>query len=465
MKEKIKTYAKEHLQEMLQDIKKVVAVRSIKGDPLLGKPFGEGPAAAVSCMEEIAKRHGFRPNNFDNYMLTVNLNDLPDELGILCHLDVVHEGTGWTTPPYEMDIRDGKIYGRGTADNKGPAVAALYALKCVRDLGIPLKKNVRLMLGTNEESGMKDLPEYFKREAPPPFSISPDAAFPIYNIEKGRFGPTFAAEFKKDDTLPRILSIDSGHAANIVPGEACAVVCGLTAEEILPYIKACEESTGAAFECEDKDSKLLVKAKGLSAHAAYPGDGNNAATAIIALLTSMPMFSGEGFERLKGVNRLLPHGGWDGKNIGIKMEDKLSGILTCNLGIFKYSETGIVGRIDIRSPICSNEGNCSLVMEKSFNNEGFKLDTTKMVLPHYVPEELPFIQTLKSVFEECTGLPCDCVSMGGGTYVHGIPNSVAFGAAFPDTETYAHSADEYAVIDELEACVSIFANVIVEMCK
>ncbi|MDD4681153.1 MAG: Sapep family Mn(2+)-dependent dipeptidase [Clostridia bacterium] len=465
MQEKIKAYAQEHLPQMLDDIKKLVAVRSIKGEAKPGMPFGKGPAEALYCMEDIAKSHGFSTKKFDGYMMTVNLNDYQDELGILCHLDIVHEGSGWSSPPFEMTIREGKIYGRGVADNKGPAIAALYALKCVRDLGVPLRKNVRLMLGTDEESGMGDLPEYFKREAPPTYNISPDAAFPIYNIEKGRFGPNFSAYFDEDLSLPRICSISGGHATNIVPEEAEALIEGLDAEAIEPLIIKTSEKTGVLFSLEQKDEKLLIKALGTSSHAAYPGDGNNAITGLIELLTAILDFKGKGVSMLKAVNKLLPHGDWRGENIGICMEDELSGILTCNLGIFSYTPTSITGRIDIRSPICSNEENCSKIMEKSFAKEGFALDKTDMILPHYVPEELPFIQTLKRVFHECTGLPGDCIAMGGGTYVHGIPNSVAFGAAFPDTETYAHSADEYAVITELEACVSIFANVIIEMCQ
>jgi len=450
---------------MLEDIKKIVAVRSVKGNPEPGKPYGPGPAAAIECMEEIVKEHGLSTRNVDGYVLEVNLNDKPDGVGILCHLDVVHEGSGWTTPPYEMDIRDGRIYGRGVSDNKGPAIASLYAMKCVKELGLDLNKNVRLMLGTDEECGSSDLVEYWKRATPPPYCFSPDAAFPVYNIEKGRFAPHFTAAFEENTELPRITRISGGNAVNIVPSDAEAEVEGMDIETVMKIADACSQKTEIKFSAEQQGGKVLIKAKGVSTHASYPEDGNNALTGILALLASMPMASSDGFEYIKAVVELLPHGDWLGEAVGIKMSDELSGPLTCNLGTFEYTTSSLDGGIDVRSPICGEKENVALVMEKSFAGRAMVLDTTDMVLPHHVPEELPFIQTLMHHFEDVTGVKGECLAMGGGTYVHGMKNSVAFGAAFPDTDTFAHAPDEYAIIEELEACVKIFARIIIDMCK
>lgn len=464
MDNSIRSFIERNKDKMLDDIKTIIAVRSVKGDAKPGMPYGEGPAAAVKCMEALAKSHGFETKNVDGYVLEVNMNSLPDELGILCHLDVVHEGTGWTTPPYEADIREGRIYGRGSADNKGPAIASLYAMKCVKELNVPLKKNVRLMLGTDEECGSSDLVEYWKRATPPPFCFSPDAAFPVYNIEKGRFAPHFTASFSSSDSMPKIVSINGGNAVNIVPEAAFAEISGISLAEMQKYGEEYTGKTGVTFTFEEKGDAIAIKAAGVSTHASYPAEGNNALTALIALLSNMPFADSEGFNKLKAVAELLPHCDYSGKAVGIDVEDEISGALTCNLGTFEYTDTQIIGGIDIRSPICGNKENVALTMEKSFNEKGFTLDTNEMVLPHYVPEDMPFIKTLLKNYEEVTGMKGECVSMGGGTYVHGMKNSVAFGAAFPDTDTYAHSADEYAVIDELVACVEIFARVIIEMC-
>lgn len=465
MNKKIDSFVRDNSAQMLEDIKKIVAVRSVKGNPEQDKPYGPEPAAALECMEEIVKEHGLSTRNVDGYMLEVNLNDKPDGLGILCHLDVVHEGSGWTTPPYEMDIRDGRIYGRGVADNKGPAIASLYAMKCVRELGIDLNKNVRLMLGTDEECGSSDLVEYWKRATPPPYCFSPDAAFPVYNIEKGRFGPHFTAAFEESLELPRVIRISGGNAVNIVPDEAEAEIEGMDIETVTRLAEDCSRKLEIKFSTEEKGGRILIKAKGVSTHASYPEDGNNALTGILALIASMPMAGSEGFEYIKAAAELLPHGDWLGEAAGIKMSDELSGPLTCNLGTFEYTVSSLDGGIDIRSPICGGKENVALAMEKNFGDRGMDLSTTDMVLPHHVPEELPFIQTLMHHFEDVTGIKGECLAMGGGTYVHGMKNSVAFGAAFPDTDTFAHAPDEYAIIEELEACVKIFARIIIDMCK
>jgi succinyl-diaminopimelate desuccinylase len=465
LKRRIEAFAQSHLDSMLDDIRKLIAVRSIKADPEPGKPYGPGPAEALEAFAAIAEGHGFKANNVDGYVLEVNLNEKPDKLGILCHLDIVHEGSGWSSPPYEMTIKDGRIYGRGSSDNKGPAVASLYALLCVRELGIPMSGNVRLMLGTDEENGSSDLVEYFKRAVPPPFCFSPDAAFPVYNIEKGRYAPKFSASYPESASLPRVISVKAGHAVNIVPDEAEAVVEGMDKAKLSESLALHSSKTGVDFEVTEEGSRVVIRAKGLSCHASYPWEGKNTVTALIGFLANQSFAACEGFDRLKAVAELIPFGDHYGEALGIKMEDELSGPLTENLGIFEYGLTGLKGGLDFRCPICSTEDNTARAVEKIFEKNNLRIDGDKMVLPHHVPEELPFIKTLLSSYEEYTGLKGECVSMGGGTYVHGIENSVAFGAAFPDTETYAHAADEYAVISELEACVKIFAQVIVDMCK
>ena len=141
-------------QQLVECISRLVRIRSVREEAQPGMPFGPGPAAALAEALKLAGELGFATKNYDNYVGAVDFNDQETQLHILCHLDVVGEGTGWTvTEPYEPIEVDGMLYGRGTDDDKGPAVAALLAMQAVRDLGVPLKKNVRLLLGTDEESG------------------------------------------------------------------------------------------------------------------------------------------------------------------------------------------------------------------------------------------------------------------------------------------------------------------------
>ena len=465
MKTQLDLFVQQNLSRMIDDIRRLTAVESVKGPPGPGMPFGPGPAQAMDCMAEIAAQHGFSSAKVGDCVLEIDLNGGPDELGILCHLDVVPAGEGWSSPPFEAVVRDGRLYGRGTADNKGPAVAALYALKFLRESHIPLQKNVRLMLGTDEESGSEDLKRYFQLRRPPKYNFSPDAAFPVYNIEKGKYTPVFSFTKKEFKTLNSVLSLCGGSAVNVVPDSACAVVQGFSADLLSEYSRQFSDKTGVSFHCEPDGPSFRITARGVGTHASYPEDGNNALTALLQLVSALPLSPSAGHDRLRKLAALVPHGDYLGKALGVAMSDPLSGPLTCNLGLLEYTPDGIRGALDIRCPLCSTPQNTAQAVNAAFEKAGFQVEAPDMILPHHIPEDLPFVQTLLRAFETHTSLKGECLAMGGGTYVHGMENSVAFGAAFPDTDTFAHAADEYAVIEELAACVKIFAQVIYDVCR
>ena len=176
-----------------------------------GCPYGRGPADALKAALQLAEGMGFAVQNDQNIVGTVDLAGGPPRLDILAHLDVVPAGDGWqVTAPYVPKIVDGRLYGRGSSDDKGPAIAALYAMHAVKTIGAPLSGRVRLILGTDEECGSSDLKHYYEREPEAPMSFAPDAEFPVINVEKGRFTPSFEARFEPDHTLPRIVSVDAG---------------------------------------------------------------------------------------------------------------------------------------------------------------------------------------------------------------------------------------------------------------
>ena len=465
MQKRIKEYFENHRNEILDDIASLIEINSVRGDAKEGMPFGEGPAKAVAKADEIAKRMGFITKNFENYVLTVNHSEEDAHLGILCHLDVVAEGTGWSKQPFKMVEEDGKIYGRGTSDDKGPAVAALWALKACDDLGIKLNKNVRIILGADEECGSSDLRYYFKKEAAPAFCISPDAEYPVFNCEKGGYKTNFRADFKNDGGMPKLLTFNGGHTANIVAQHAEAVVEGMDLAAAEKLCKEFSEKTSAKITAEVKDGKIKFVCEGTSSHASIPQHGNNAITALIFLLSNANLADSALTTYVKGMNQVFPHGDYMGRSAGIEQCDEVSGILTCSFDILTIKDGHVVGTFDIRSPICANEENTSKILAEKLGRFNLKVDTTDMLKPHYVSEELPFIQTLIKSYEDFTGLKGGCCSMGGGTYVHNIENGVAFGPTFPGTETNIHGADEFAVVDELLKTGMIYTQVIADMCK
>ena len=182
-------------------------------------PFGEGPAKALDCFLKIAERMGFETDNVDNYAGVVSYGEGEETVGVLAHLDVVPAGKGWTTDPFRMVIKDGNMYGRGVIDDKGSAIAALYGLRIIRDLGIPLKRGLRLVVGCNEELGSRCMEYYVAHRQPPTLGFTPDASYPLIHGEKGSF---WAKLFFDKETLP-ILKMEAGEVFNAVPAE-CEVI-------------------------------------------------------------------------------------------------------------------------------------------------------------------------------------------------------------------------------------------------
>ena len=221
--EKINAYfdAPERRAELVEAISRLVRIRSVREEPLPGMPFGPGPAAALAEGLKLAEELGFATRNYDNYVGTADLNDKETALHILCHLDVVGEGTGWTvTEPYVPKEVDGMLYGRGTDDDKGPVAAVLLAMKAVKELGVPLRRNARLLMGTDEESGSSDIAYYYAREPYAPYAFSPDAEFPLINIEKGSYKPVFTKSWPAETATPRVTEFRGGFRINVLPPEA-----------------------------------------------------------------------------------------------------------------------------------------------------------------------------------------------------------------------------------------------------
>lgn len=465
-KKKIEAYIDAHRQEMLDDICTLCRINSEKMPYKSGKPFGEGNFMALAKALSMAEDYGFHINNYDNYVGTIDLNNGSRNLDILAHLDVVPAGEGWTvTAPYAPVEKDGKLYGRGTADDKGPAVAALYAMRAIKELEIPVTKNCRLILGTDEECGSSDIVHYYDEELEAPMTFSPDAAFPVINIEKGRLEGRFTKEFEASEALPKLLSIDAGIKANVVPGKAYASVQGLDLSDLCDLAKALEKETGVEFEIKADQDVAHITAVGKGAHASTPQEGVNALTGLLVLLSKLPFAPCGQIDGVKELLELMPHGDTCGEALGIKMSDELSGELTLAFSLLKMDDTSLEGTFDSRCPICATEENVLQVVKKNMADKGITLLNRSMTPPHHVDGNSEFVKTLLNAYERYTGRKGECQSTGGGTYVHHLKNGVAFGAAMPETDNRMHGADEFAVIDELLTSAKIFAQVIADLCK
>lgn len=458
MKELIKEYFENHRHQLLGLIAELVEIPSVRGEAAEGKPFGEMPYKALCRALEFADAFGFKTENCDGYVGTVDMGEGEPELGILAHLDVVPAGDGWHTEPYKMTVDGDRIYGRGVSDDKGPAMCALFAMKAVRDLKLPVTKSCRLILGTDEECGSGDLKHYFETAKPPKYTFTPDANFPVTNGEKGRFTKHFYTDVNISDEKKKIVSIKAGAAANAVPDFAEAVVSGVCDCELEKAMALCE-STGAKYVF--KGGKITCY--GTAAHASLPENGNNPITALIELLSHIEF--GEKTNKLvSSLHSLFPHGKWNGEAFGVDMCDKL-GALTLTLDIVNFDGSHFEGCFDTRTPMCATEENCAEKIKSQLKKYGFTIENTDMIKPHYVDENLPFVQSLLSAYEMYTGEKGECISMGGGTYVHNIDTGVAFGAIGRDVQTNMHGADEFMPVDDLLTAAEIFTQVIADVCK
>ena len=464
-RKEIDAYIDSHIQEMVEDIFTLCRINSEKAEPKEGAPFGEGAAEALRAAMNMAESYGFAVRNYDNYVGTADFNDREQQLNILAHLDVVPAGEGWqVTGPFEPVLKDGRLYGRGTADDKGPAVAALYAMRAVKELGIPLSKNVRLILGTDEECGSSDIEHYYKIEKEVPMTFSPDAEFPVINVEKGGLPAHFTGAFAESRDCARLISLDAGIKINVVPGKAEAVVAGLEMEILEDTARQVKEETGIAFTFSQEGPHIKITAQGKNAHAAHPEGGNNALTGLLVYVTRLPLGECPQIICLKHLLKLIPHGDLYGKAMGIAMEDELSGQLTLAFSMLKVTENRLEGGFDSRCPLCATRDNVLLVVKDKMEKIGLTLHNDQMRPPHHVDGNSLFVQTLLKAYESYTGKKGHCQYTGGGSYVHELKNGVVFGAAMPGTDNHMHGADEFAVLEELVMSAKIFAQVIVELC-
>ena len=465
-KEELRTYIENHESEMIEDLKSLIRIPSEKQAAEPGKPFGAPAAEALAQGIEILEKYGFAVTNYDNYAIAADFNQEEKGLDILAHLDVVPAGEGWQeTDPFTPLIKEGKMFGRGTADDKGPAIAAIYAMRAVKELGYPLKKNVRLVLGSDEECGSSDLEYYYKKEVEAPCTFSPDAEFPVINIEKGRLEGHFHASFQASEAMPRLVKVEAGIKANVVPGKARAVVEGIDLKTLEAAAEAVEKETGISFVLEGDLPVMTVTAQGEGAHASTPQEGKNALTGLLVYLTRLPFAECPQMDMVKNLLKLFPHGDTCGKAAGISMEDELSGALTLAFSMLTVGADGLEGVFDSRCPICATEESVLGVVKQAMADQGLTLENDSMIPPHHVDGNSHFVKTLLSVYEDYTGLEGSCQATGGGTYVHSLKNGVAYGAALPGTDNRMHGADEFAVVDELVLSAKIFAQVIVELCS
>lgn len=452
-------------EEIIKSSKELISIRSIQGEAEAGMPFGREVAKALNCALDISSKMGFKTVNLDGYIGYAEYGEGAEYVGVLGHLDVVPEGDGWIYPPYAAEIHDGKMYGRGTLDDKAPMVAALYGLKAIKDLNLPLSKKVRIIFGTNEESGCGEMPYYTKREIAPVAGFTPDGQYPIIFAEKGitifDVVKTLNVKVAGNTTIKYI---KGGQRANMVPDYCEAAVAS---EDLNQVIKSCSEfaaKTGYKISAEIKDGIAVIKSVGMSAHGSTPHLGKNAIMQMFKFLEVLPLGKCDIYEFINFFNKYIGFE-TDGTLFGVGLHDKVSGKLSFTVGTISMDEKKVSVALNLRYPVTMKYEDMMTPFEKRLEGTGIKVENMMHQAPLYFPSDHPLIKTLQKVYTEQTGLKADLLAIGGGTYAKEIPNIVAFGPILPGRPDLDHQANEYIGIEDLITNAKIYAHAIYELAK
>lgn len=444
--------------QLLTCLQENLRIPSVQAEAAEGAPYGLDVRRSLDHVLATAEALGFRTCNVDNHLGWCEYGEGEEMVAVLGHLDVVPAGDGWSFDPWGGEIRDDRIFGRGSMDDKGPSIAALFALAALRDSGLPLRRRIRLLFGCNEETGSADVKYYLAHGGEVPvMGFTPDGEYPVINGEKGIINVTFSRFYNQTGEL-RLLSIHGGTAPNVVPAAACAKLgCSKELAQRIAQLNAPHIRYTAT------DYGLFVEAEGLSAHGSTPGLGENAIGRLILALDTLP-FTGELADAIHFLAQTLGME-TDGRSAGIFLQDDVSGELTLNWGTLVADEQSLSMKINYRYPVTCSYEDCAPILNSKFAAAGFSKDSEVHKAKLYIPEDSALVQTLLGVYRQHTGLPGTPKCIGGGTYAKMLPNTLAFGPIFPGDEVREHKPDEFIEIPKLMKNAQIIAAAMYEMAK
>lgn len=453
--------------DLIEDISKLVSYESVAVEDESDFPFGEEVQKAFLSFLDMGIRDGFSVKNVDNYGGHIEFTGDTDEVfAILGHIDVVPAGDGWNTNPFEAKLIDGKLYGRGTVDDKGPTMAAYYAMKALKMAGFKPKKTIRLILGLDEETNWKGIKYYLDREKLPHMGFSPDADFPVIHCEKGVliFDIKKNISLKKEEKI-KLVSIKGGSAPNMV-ADKCQVVIEFLDEKIKgtieKYFHIKANNNKYDYELYSEGKTLTLVTKGVSAHGAMPHMGVNAISVALDLLEIVKFDNEDITEFIKFYNANIGFN-LHGEKLSKNFEDEVSGKLIFNVGKIDIEEE-IKLTINIRYPVSFDSE--EILNAINLPNENYKIIVLDNLEPLYVSKDSALIKTmLESYLNFVEDEKPEPIVIGGATYARTIPNCVAFGPIFKGQEAVEHQPNEYIEIDKLLLATKIYADTIYNLCK
>ena len=438
MKNRIKDDVKEQFLTSLQTI---ISYPSVLNEGENGTPFGQAIQDVLEKTLEIAQEMGFQtyldPEGYYGY---AEIGQGEELLAVLCHLDVVPAGDleDWQTPPFEATLKDGWLIGRGVQDDKGPSLAALYAVKSLLDQGVVFTKRIRFIFGTDEETLWRCMNRYNQLEEKADLGFAPDSSFPLTYAEKGLLQVKLHGPGWEDRPL------QAGRALNVVPDKA--TYKGERLEELLPVI----EQSGVNYTEETGAVTVL----GLSKHSKDAAEGVNA---IVGLAESLSLIQPH-----PALLFIADAVGEDATGAALfgEIKDEPSGALSFNIATLSIDEEQSEIGIDIRIPVLADKDALVERLTEVAASYQLQYEEFDYVAPLYVPLDSPLVSTLMAVYQEETGDQTPAMSSGGATFARTMENCVAYGALFPDALQTEHQANERAKLDDLYRAMEIYAETI-----
>ncbi|WP_047981872.1 dipeptidase PepV [Ornithinibacillus contaminans] len=455
-------------EDFIKDLQGILQIKSVldEENATPEAPLGQGVKDALQYMLDLGEKDGFSSKNVGNLAGHLEMGQGEELVGILGHVDVVPEGDGWSVDPYSGIVKDGKIYARGSSDDKGPTIAAYYGMKIVQELGLPIQKRVRLIIGTDEESNWRCVDHYFEHEEMPTQGFVPDADFPIIFAEKGISDYDIVQQAQPGESAGGnvLLSFASGRRYNMVPDFAeVHLKVADEASEVIRNYQAYIQETGLEGKATPNNGEIILTLVGKSAHAAEPRHGKNAGIYLAKFLQTVAL-DDAGEKYVDTVAAFYEKS--RGEVFGITYEDEDSGDLTINVGVMNYNQEdgGRVG-LNMRTPVTFDIEAGKAKIEATVKEKGLQLENFSFSKPAYVKKDDPLIQILQKVYEGQMGEKAELLAIGGGTYARALDHGVAFGAMFPGREDVMHQKDEYAIVNDLLQATALYAQAIYELAK
>ena len=437
---------KKHQEESIKSLKKLVDIPSVNaGNGTTYPPFGQAIADCLAEALVICEGLGMTtysdPEGFYGY---ADYGQGEELVAILCHLDVVPAGdlSLWETNPFDAVIRDNKLVGRGSQDDKGPTIAALYAFKAVKDQGITFNKRLRFVFGTDEETLWRCMAHYNLKEEQPTMGFVPDSSFPVTYAEKGLLQARLIGPGSSDFNLA------CGDAFNIVPGRASYK--GEDAKKVSQQL--------AEMNIDQTFNEQSVTVNGKAVHASIAGQGVNAINQLAAGLVQVHQHPMLQFLAEKVGNET------NGFSIFGEIQDEMTGELTFNVASINIDENKSEIELDLRVPVSFTTDYLAEILGKEAEIYGLEYEEFDNVPGLYIPKESALVQTLMGIYQSKTGDETQPLTSGGATYARTMKNMVAFGAHFPKTEALAHQSNEALSLDELFQAMDIYAETIFQLC-